>query len=231
MAKHTILETHQITRTFQQGKKEISALQGVEMSVPEQSLVALKGKSGSGKTTLMNLLGGLDEPTEGEVSFFDQQYHLLSEREKDELRKQQISFIFQTFALLPMMSANDNVELSLRIAGFPASEWKDRVDNALEMVGLAKRAKHRPYELSGGEQQRVAIARAIANSPTLILADEPTSELDTKTTFKMMHLFRSLVDEEGMTIILTTHDPAVLDMTDYRYELQDGRLIQSETAS
>lgn len=231
MAHDSILETHHLTRIFQQGKRDIPALEGVNMSIPRRSLVALKGKSGSGKTTLMNLLGGLDEPTEGDVSFLEQTYHRLSEREKDQIRKTQIGFIFQTFALLPMMSANENVELRLRIAGVPASEWPQRVNEALDMVGLAKRAKHRPYELSGGEQQRVAIARAISNRPELILADEPTSELDTRMTFKMMDLFRSLVDEEGATIILTTHDPAVLHMTDYNYELQDGELVTSETAS
>lgn len=231
MVNRYILEAHHITRVFQQGKKEITALVGVNMRIPERSLVALKGKSGSGKTTLMNLLGGLDEPTEGEVSFSNQKYHQLTERKKDQLRKEHISFIFQTFALMPMMSAEDNVELALRIAGVPAADWHGRVNDALKMVGLSRRIKHRPYELSGGEQQRVAIARAIANHPKLILADEPTAELDTKTTFQMIRMFRTLVDEYGMTIVLTTHDPAVLHMTDHIYELHDGSLIDSGSAS
>lgn len=226
-----LLEAHQLTRVFQQGKKEIAALRGVNIRIPQHSLVALKGKSGSGKTTLMNLLGGLDVPTEGSVSFRDQKYDVLNETKKDQLRKSQIGFIFQTFALMSMMSAGENVELTLRVAKHPAREWRERIQEALEMVGLSKREKHRPNELSGGEQQRVAIARAIVNRPSLVLADEPTSELDTKMTFQMIRLFRSLVDNEGMTIVLTTHDPAVLHMTDYIYELEDGRLVESDTAT
>lgn len=230
MSNCYLLEAHQLTRVFQQGKKEIAALRDVGMCIPQQSLVALKGKSGSGKTTLMNLLGGLDMPTDGSVSLQGQKYDTLNEAKKDQLRKKQIGFIFQTFALMSMMSARENVELTLRIAKHPAKDWREKIQEALEMVGLSKRQKHKPYELSGGEQQRVAIARAIVNRPSLILADEPTSELDTKMTFQMIRLFRSLVDENGMTIVLTTHDPAVLHMTDYIYELEDGQLIESGTA-
>ncbi|WP_226671332.1 ABC transporter ATP-binding protein [Metabacillus litoralis] len=226
-----ILRASNITRTFGNGRKSVSALKGINMTIQKNSLVILKGRSGSGKTTLMNILGGLDTPTEGTITFLGQDLAKLSQKETDEFRKKHIGFIFQAFALLPMMSATENVEFGLRIAEKPPKEWDERVTEALEWVGLSKRAKHRPSELSGGEQQRVAIARAIANRPSLILADEPTAELDSKRTLQIMRLFRSLVDEQDMTIILTTHDPSVLQLADHIFELKDGQLLDSEVVS
>ena len=200
------------------------------MSIHENALVILKGRSGSGKTTLMNILGGLDQPTEGTVTLLERNLSQLSQQEMNEFRKKHIGFIFQAFALLPMMSAYENVEFGLRMAERPSETWEELVKEALDWVGLSKRAKHRSYELSGGEQQRVAIARAIANRPSLILADEPTAELDSKRTFEIMRLFRKLVDEQNMTIILTSHDPSVLHMADHIFELEDGQLIDSKVA-
>ncbi|WP_078551221.1 ABC transporter ATP-binding protein [Bacillus alkalicellulosilyticus] len=226
----SILQTNDIIRTFGSGKKAVHALRGINMNIQKNSLIILKGRSGSGKTTLMNVLGGLDQPTEGTVTFLEQDLSQLSQREIDEFRKKHVSFIFQAFALLPMLSAYENVEYGLRVSEIPSEEWEKRVKEALDSVGLTKRAKHRPSELSGGEQQRVAIARAIAKRPSLIFADEPTAELDSKRTFQIMRLFRSLVDKQNMTIILTTHDPSVLHMADHIFELEDGMLLDSEVA-
>lgn len=225
-----ILQASNITRTFGSGKKAIHAVNSIDMSIHKSSLVILKGRSGSGKTTLMNVLGGLDQPTEGTVTFLEQDISQLSQQEMNEFRKKHLGFIFQAFALLPMMSAYENVEFGLRIAEKPPETWDKLVKEALEWVGLSKRAKHRSYELSGGEQQRVAIARAVANRPSLILADEPTAELDSNRTFEIIRLFRRLVDEQNMTIILTSHDPSVLHMADHIFELEDGQLIDSEVA-
>lgn len=226
-----ILQASNITRSFGSGKNAVHALRGINLSIKENSLIILKGKSGSGKTTFMNILGGLDQPTDGTVTFLDQDISQFNHQEVDEFRKKHIGFIFQAFALLPMMTAIENVEFALRIAGVPQAEWDKRIKEALEWVGLSKRAKHRPYELSGGEQQRVAIARAIAKRPSFILADEPTAELDSKRTFQIIRLFRRLVDEQKMTIIFTTHDPSVLHMADYIYELEDGQLIEAKLSS
>ncbi|GAA0302705.1 putative ABC transport system ATP-binding protein [Gracilibacillus halotolerans] len=226
-----ILQASNITRSFGSGKNAVHALRGINLTITESSLIILKGKSGSGKTTFMNILGGLDQPTDGTVTFLEQDISQFNHQEVDNFRKKHVGFIFQAFALLPMMTAIENVEFSLRIAGVPQEEWEKRIKESLEWVGLSKRAKHRPYELSGGEQQRVAIARAIAKRPSLILADEPTAELDSKRTFQIIRLFRSLVDEQKMTIIFTTHDPNVLHMADTIYELEDGQLIKSKLSS
>lgn len=231
MLPNPILQASNITRSFGSGKNAVHALRGINLQITESSLIILKGKSGSGKTTFMNILGGLDQPTDGTVTFLEQDISQFNHQEVDEFRKKHIGFIFQAFALLPMMTAIENVEFALRIAGVPQEEWDKRIKEALEWVGLSKRAKHRPYELSGGEQQRVAIARAIAKRPPLILADEPTAELDSKRTFQIIRLFRSLVDEQKMTIIFTTHDPNVLHMADTIYELEDGQLIKSKLSS
>lgn len=225
-----ILQANSITRTFGSGKKAVHALNNVNISIHENSLVILKGRSGSGKTTLMNVLGGLDQPTEGTVTLLERDLSQLSQQEMNEFRKKRIGFIFQAFALLPMMSAYENVEFGLRMAEKPSETWEKLVKEALDWVGLSKRAKHRSYELSGGEQQRVAIARAVVNRPSLILADEPTAELDSKRTIEIMQLFRKLVDEQNMTIILTSHDPSVLHMADHIFELEDGQLIDSKVA-
>jgi putative ABC transport system ATP-binding protein len=218
------LEVKKVVRSFQVGGKELVVLKGVDLVVKPGSLVMLKGRSGSGKTTLLNILGGLDLPTSGEVWFDDQPLHQLSDAERTRIRRKKMGFIFQAFALMPLLSAYENIELSMRMADVPRKQWKEQIEECLELVGLSKRKHHRPYELSGGEQQRVAIARAIAHKPSIILADEPTAELDSKRSIQMIETFKQLIDREGMTICMTTHDPAIMEVADEIYEMVDGQL-------
>ncbi|AJY77866.1 macrolide ABC transporter ATP-binding protein [Paenibacillus beijingensis] len=200
-------------------------LKGIDMEVAPRSLVMLRGRSGSGKTTLLNMLGGLDRPSKGEIWFNGQPVHQMSDNERTVLRREQMGFIFQAFALMPLLSAWENVELSLRMAGTPRREWKERVARCLELVGLEKRMKHRPFELSGGEQQRVAIAKAIAHRPMLLLADEPTAELDSQMSAQIMSVFRTIIKTEKVTICMTTHDPTILEVADHVYEMVDGKFM------
>lgn len=226
--KTTVLEAVDIEREFKTGDVFLKALKGVNLRIKKGQLVALMGRSGSGKTTLLNIMGGLDQPTKGKIYLLNQEITALSEEERTLTRRRKFGFIFQSFALMPLLSAEENVELSLRLAGVSQGAWKERVDQCLEIVGLSNRRKHRPTELSGGEQQRVAIARAIAHKPTIILADEPTAELDSRMAKKIMQLFRRLVEEEEMTICLTSHDPAIREVADVVYTLVDGSLIAEE---
>ncbi|WP_238996459.1 ABC transporter ATP-binding protein [Paenibacillus pinistramenti] len=220
-----ILKVGNVRRSFPVGGSTLQVLKGIDMEISENQLVMLKGRSGSGKTTLLNMLGGLDQPTEGEIWFLNQPLHIWNDAKRTELRRKQIGFIFQAYALLPLLSARENVELSLRMAGVPASEWKSRAAYCLELVGLGKRMDHRPGELSGGEQQRVAIAKAIAHRPRLLLADEPTANLDSQMGAQVMAVFRNIIESEGMTICMTTHDPTILEVADHVYEMVDGRFI------
>jgi putative ABC transport system ATP-binding protein len=225
---HLIAEARKVKRVFGSGSAAVQALRDVTMQVPKGRLLVLKGRSGSGKTTLLNLLGGLDRPTEGTIYFEGEEIGRLSEGQRTELRRRKMGFIFQSFGLLPLLSAAENVEFGLRLAGVPQSAWKQRIHESLELVGLTKRASHRPYELSGGEQQRCAIARAIAHRPALILADEPTAELDSRMGLIVSGIFRDLVRQEGMTILMTTHDPAIMEVADDVYELEDGEISRLE---
>jgi putative ABC transport system ATP-binding protein len=219
-----IAETRNVKRVYGRGSAAVQALRDVTMQVPKGRLLVLKGRSGSGKTTLLNLLGGLDRPTEGTIYFEGEEIGRLSDGQRTELRRRKMGFIFQSFGLLPLLSAAENVEFGLRLAGVPQSAWKQRIHESLELVGLAKRASHRPYEMSGGEQQRCAIARAIAHRPALVLADEPTAELDSRMALIVSGIFRDLVRQEGMTILMTTHDPAIMEVADDVYELEDGEI-------
>ena len=209
------------------GGQKLHVLKGINMTLEPRRLVMLRGRSGSGKTTLLNLLGGLDLPTRGEIFFRGRPMHEMSDDERTMLRRKEIGFIFQSFALFPLLSAYENVELALRMSDVPRSEWKARVEHCLDLVGLGKRKHHRPYELSGGEQQRVAIARAIVHKPQLILADEPTGELDSQTSARIIAMFREMVDAEHVTICMTTHDPTILEVADHVYEMVDGRFKES----
>ncbi len=200
------------------------ALKGVSLTVPEGKLTILRGRSGSGKTTLMNILGALDDPTEGSVIFDGEDITDLGEDEKSLIRRKQIGFVFQSVALIPMMTAQENVEFALRLAGIKENRT-ERALECLRMVGLANRAGHMPAEMSGGEQQRVAIARAIAHKPKVLFADEPTAELDTNTALTVMKIFRELTEKEGITIVMTTHDTGLMDLGDQVYELEDGELV------
>lgn len=224
-SSNSIVRAQGITRVFGRGSAAVHALKGANLNIPPGSLIALKGRSGSGKTTLINILGALDRPTEGKVFFKDVDLTALSEKKRNEMRRVHMGLIFQSFALVPLMTAYENVEFGLRIAGISSSNFKEYSERALDFVGLKARMKHRPFELSGGEQQRVAIARAIAHKPSLILADEPTAELDSKMGLQVMMVFRELVKQEGITIILTTHDPAIMELVDHVYALEDGQIV------
>ena len=196
------------------------ALKGLDLAIPEGSLTILKGRSGSGKTTLMNILSALDMPTEGEVYLKE-----LSENDREKIRRHRIGFIFQSVALIPVMTAYENVEFGLRMAKYRGDRRK-RAEECLKMVGLGSRLHHLPQELSGGEQQRVAIARAIAHSPKVIFADEPTAELDTNTGLQVIKIFKELIANEGITIVMTTHDTELMKLGDKVYQLEDGELVE-----
>jgi putative ABC transport system ATP-binding protein len=220
-----LLKVSDVHRSFQVGGRELHVLKGIDMELHEKQLIMLRGRSGSGKTTLLNLIGGLDQPNEGEILFQGRPFHMWNDDQRTIVRRQYIGFIFQAYALMPLLSAYENVELSLRMAGVPRHEWKDRVKHCLELVGLGKRMFHRPFEMSGGEQQRVAIAKAIAHKPTLILADEPTAELDSQMGAQVMQVFRDIIDMEDITICMTTHDPTILEVADYVYQMVDGKFV------
>lgn len=222
----TLLAAKGIVRSFPVGDKELTILKGVDLKVKQGSLVMLKGRSGSGKTTLLNIIGGLDLPTAGEVYFNEQMITDLSDHERTIIRRKQMGFIFQAYALMPLLSAWENVELTLRMAEIPRKDWKPLIEECLDMVDLLKRKNHRPYELSGGEQQRVAIARALVHKPAIILADEPTAELDSKRSLQIIDTFKRLIQREGLTICMTTHDPAIMEVADEIYEMVDGKLQQ-----
>ena len=219
-----IIRTEQLTRTYRSRGREVHALRGLDLRVPLGEYVAFRGRSGSGKTTLINCIGGLDRPTSGEVYFRDRAMSSLSERQITQLRRTEYSFVFQSFALLPTFSAYENVELPLRIQGLSRRERRERTMRVLSIVGLAKWAKHRPYEMSGGQQQRVAVARALVTRPEVILADEPTGELDTTTGRQIMILFQKISIEEGVTVLMVTHDPVVEEYASLVYLLGDGTI-------
>lgn len=223
-----LLSVKGVERSFQVGSQTLQVLKGIDMTIYPQQLIMLRGRSGSGKTTLLNLLGGLDQPTKGEVLFRDLPVHKWSDEQRTELRRKEIGFIFQTFALMPLLSAYENVELGLRMADVPKQLWDKRVRHCLRLVGLERRMYHRPFEMSGGEQQRVAIAKAIVHRPNLLLADEPTADLDSQMSAQIMTVFRSIIETEGVTICMTTHDPTIMEVADHVFEMVDGRVTRNE---
>ena len=217
-----------LTRDYDTGGAVVHALRGVSLTVARGELLAVRGRSGSGKTTLLNLVGGLDRPTSGIVHVDGIEVSALDERAAADVRRRTIAFVFQTFGLVPILSAAENVEVPLRLVGADPGERDRRVADLLALVGLDARAGHRPHELSGGEQQRVAIARALANRPRLLLADEPTGQLDSETGRRIMLLIRTVVRAEGVTAIVATHDPVMLEVADRTVELLDGDLVAAE---
>ncbi|HEY4690281.1 MAG TPA: ABC transporter ATP-binding protein [Anaerolineae bacterium] len=220
-----LIRIEALTRVYRVGMREVPALQGIDLSIGRGQMVALRGRSGSGKTTLLNCIGGLDRPTSGRVWMEGRDVAQMSERERVRLRRHRIGFVFQSYALLPTYSARENVDLMLRLAGIHDRRQREqRVQHALALVGLQKWADHRPHEMSGGQQQRVAIARAIVTRPALILAYEPTGELDSTTGQHIMELFRHIVDREKTTALIATHNLAVDLFADRVYHLQDGRI-------
>jgi putative ABC transport system ATP-binding protein len=219
-----LLEVRDVTRTYGRGSTATAALRGVTFTVGEGKLVAVRGRSGSGKTTLLNIVGGLDTPDGGWICVAGHDVTAMGERERMRLRQETVAYIFQSFGMLPVLSAAENVGVPLRIAGVAPAERESRVELMLSIVGLADHAKQRPAELSGGEQQRVAIARALASRPSLLLADEPTGQLDRQTGRQIMRLLQAVVESEGVTALVATHDPAILDLADSVLHLVDGRL-------
>ena len=205
----------------------IPALRGLNLQVPVGKFVAIKGRSGSGKTTLLNCLAGLDRPTSGEIWVLGHNLAEMSERELTAWRRDQIGLIFQSFGLLPTLSAYENIELLLRIKGEPAEVRHKRTLKCLESVGLTRWRNHRPYEMSGGQQQRVAVARALANQARLILADEPTGELDSATTREILGFFKDLVEQEGITLLMVSHDPLVDQYAHQIMLLKDGNVVDA----
>ena len=220
-----------IKRYFKAGDgTTVHALDGVSMEIKKGTLAILKGRSGSGKTTLLNILSALDMPTEGSVQLLDKNLEQMTEKDREMLRRYEMGFVFQSIALIPTMTAYENVEFALRLAktdviNANTENTQDRVSELLERVGLSKRMDHMPDQLSGGEQQRVAIARAVAHHPKVVFADEPTGALDTAAGFEVMRLFRELIDDEDITIVMTTHDPNLMELGDEVFELSDGIVI------
>ena len=225
MELKAIMEMKNIVRAFPvEGAEPFLALKGVDAYIPRSGFTVLKGRSGSGKTTLINIMGALDKPTEGQVFFDGQEITALSEHEREQIRRTKMGFVFQSVSLIPMLNAYENVEFALRLAGITENR-EERVKECLRMVGLEKRMHHMPQELSGGEQQRVAIARAIVHKPQILFADEPTAELDSHTSKVVAGLFRELVEKEGITILMTTHDSSLMNVGSHLIELADGEVV------
>ena len=221
-----IIKAINICRDFPSGNSTVRVLKSINASFEENVLTVLKGRSGSGKTTFMNILGLLDKPTSGKILINGHDVTDITEDNADEIRKNYISFVFQSVALIGSMTAYENIEFMLRIAGLPLD--KERIMHCLELVGLKNRANHMPYQMSGGEQQRVAIARAIVHKPRIIFADEPTAQLDSETSRLIMEMFHRIIEDEGTTVIMTTHDANMMELADRVYTLDDGRIAGIE---
>ena len=230
MSNDLILDLENVSRIYDMGEIQVSALKGVSLQVKRGEAIGIMGPSGSGKTTLLNLIGALDRPTEGRVVIDNVDITRMGEKGLTEVRRNKLSFVFQFFNLLPVLTAYENVELPLLIGGMDEDLRKARVDHLLGLVGLSERAEHRPDELSGGEQQRVAIARALAKPPgasssVVVLADEPTGDLDTQTGEDIMKILIDLTREEGGTLLVVTHDPDVGEKMDKVYKMRDGQIV------
>lgn len=222
-----VTKIENVTRSFNIGKIETQALRGVNLSIENGEFTALVGPSGSGKTTLLQIIGCLDQPSSGQVFVNGKDVSKLNRNQRADIRRGTIGFIFQFFALIPTLSAYENVEMPLLLVGKSSSERRERVNQLLESVGLSDRAHHRPDQLSGGEQQRVAIARALATRPAMILADEPTANLDTANGKQIMETMTRLNQETGITFVFATHDPRVIHYARRVVTLQDGRVVDN----
>ena len=223
MSEEKIIETKGIKKAFDTPAGKFWALKGIDLSIPKGLFVILKGRSGSGKTTLMNILNSLDDPTEGEVYFRGTSLKSLSSHERENLRRREMGFVFQSVSLIPSLNAFQNVEFSMRMAGKKiGKESNARVEECLKLVGLGNRMTHMSAEMSGGEQQRVAIARALAHRPGIIFADEPTAELDSAMAARVTEIFKEMTRKEGITVLMTTHDVGLMGAADMTIELENG---------
>ncbi len=221
-----LLAAERVSRVFTTGAGDVHALTDVSLEVTKGELVVVRGPSGSGKTTLLNLLGGLDRPTSGRVLLGDgRELSALPEKEVLEVRRTRIGYVFQSFGLIPVLSAAENVEIPLRLLELDPAERESRVAAALELVGLSGHVRQRPYELSGGQQQRITIARALAGDPEILIADEPTGQLDSATAATIMELIQELTHARGLAAVVSTHDPVLMQRADRVVELHDGALV------
>jgi putative ABC transport system ATP-binding protein len=223
-----IIQARNLERVYMIGERSVRALRGVDLDIVQERFVALKGRSGSGKTTMLNCIGGLDRPTSGSVKVLGCD---LAELDEDQLalwRRHELGFIFQSFGLLPTLSGYENVDLMLRLVGVSSAERRARTLECLELVGLTKWMHHRPHEMSGGQQQRVGIARALANHPRLLLADEPTGELDSNTARDILKIFQEIVAAEHITVLMSSHDPLVDKYADEIVSLKDGQIVAQQ---
>jgi putative ABC transport system ATP-binding protein len=223
-----LIECKGLSKTYLSGQVEVPALRDVSVAIGAGEFVSLSGPSGCGKTTLLNLIGGLDRPTAGDVRVEDQWLGELSNAELADLRLRRIGFVFQAYNLIPVLSAIENVEFIMQLQGRPAHEYRERASAMLEAVGLGELTTRRPSELSGGQQQRVAVARAIASGPAIVLADEPTANLDSRASEALLELIRKLNEQEGVTVVVASHDPRVLEFARRQIGLVDGQVISDE---
>jgi putative ABC transport system ATP-binding protein len=220
-----VVDARGISRDYVLSSHTVNAIRNVDLQIDAGKLIAIRGSSGSGKTTLLHIIGGLDRPTAGKVWLDGLDLTTASEDDLVAVRRHKVGFIFQAFGLIPILSAVENVEVPMRLTKTAISECEERAQVLLELVGLRDRSSHRPHELSGGEQQRVAIARALANEPLVLIADEPTGQLDSRTGRSIVELMAALVKSEHVAAVFATHDPAVLAVADQVLELRDGRFI------
>jgi putative ABC transport system ATP-binding protein len=229
MAAMYVLEARQLRKSFGEGEAAVEALRGVDLGVEAGEMLAIMGRSGSGKSTMLTMLGGVDVPTSGQILLEGTDLATLNDDQRTLIRRRRIGFVFQAFNLLPILTAQENVALPLELDGVPSREAQDRAAKTLELVGLTQRRSHLPGKMSGGEQQRVAIARALVIEPAIVLADEPTGNLDSANGKRITHVLRELVDQHGQTIIMVTHDPAVAQQADRVIYLSDGQVEREET--
>jgi putative ABC transport system ATP-binding protein len=231
MAREVLCAIREVKKEFQRGRETITIFDGLSLDIADREFVTLMGPSGSGKTTLLNLLGGLDRPTAGSIEFEGERLDRMSESQLSRWRSRNVGFVFQSYNLMPMLNAEQNVELPLLLTPLSAAQRRRNVRTALELVGLSDRARHRPRELSGGQQQRVAIARALVTAPQIILADEPTGDLDRHNATAILDLFTTLNSELGKTIVMVTHDPEAARFSKRILQMDKGDIIGSERLS
>jgi putative ABC transport system ATP-binding protein len=224
MNREVAISVQNVERTYESSSGPVHALKGVNFQVARAKFMVLKGRSGSGKTTLLNCLGGLDTPNTGQIKIFGQEISRMDDAQRTRWRREQVGFVFQQMGLLAGFSCYENLDIMARLGSVPRRERRSRIYDSLERVGLLDYFEHRPYEMSGGQQQRIAIARALVTAPKLLLADEPTSELDSETAHHILGLFKELVSKEGMTILLTSHDSLVDEYVDDIIHLRDGQI-------